>query len=194
MEFESEIIERWESLGLLDGLQLWEKEELALIYDNATKIILSVISINNKIDTDFLDQVYIPICRRLYRRVGPNFNLENMVSKLIETISSGDFNNNLEKNSVIEFCVSFSDLYEDEETNKKYLNEDEYELRVSQMISTIKEVLLNKKMVSYVNKEDNGFKINLSKTEKTKQQTRFWNQSVAKKLFDSALSEINKGL
>jgi hypothetical protein len=193
MEFESEIIERWESLGLLDGLHLWEKEELALIYDNTTKIILSNINSNNKINSDILDQVYIPICRRLYRRVGPNFDLENMVTKLIESIKVTEFNSE-EKNVIINFCISFADMYEDEETNKKYLNDDEYELRVSQMLSTIKEILLNKKMVSYVSKEEKGYKLNISKTEKSKQQSRFWNQSVAKKLFDSALSEINKGL
>lgn len=192
MEFESEIIERWESLGLLDGLHLWEKEELALIYDNTTKIILSNINSNNKINSDILDQVYIPICRRLYRRVGPNFDLENMVAKLIESIEITNFNSE-EKNVIINFCISFADMYEDEETNKKYLNDDEYELRVSQMLSTIKEILLNNKMVSYVSKEEKGYKLNISKTEKSKQQSRFWNQSVAKKFFDSVLSEINKG-
>jgi hypothetical protein len=31
------VVERWESLGLLEGLPLEQKYEMAQIYDNATK-------------------------------------------------------------------------------------------------------------------------------------------------------------
>jgi hypothetical protein len=49
-------------------------------------------------------------------------------------------------------------------------------------------------MVSYVDKNDDGYKMELSKAKKNIQQTRFWNQSVAKSFLESTLSEINKGL
>ena len=49
-------------------------------------------------------------------------------------------------------------------------------------------------MVSYVNKKEEGYKIELLKAKKNIQQTRFWNQSVAKSFLESTLSEINKGL
>ncbi len=59
------VIQRWDSLGLLEGLPSWEKEELAQIYDNATKLLLSKKSVE-KIPNDVFtiyDNVYIPICR-----------------------------------------------------------------------------------------------------------------------------------
>ena len=33
-------IQRWEVLGLLDGLPIREKSELAQIYDNATRLLI----------------------------------------------------------------------------------------------------------------------------------------------------------
>ena len=34
------VVERWQSLGFLEGLPILEKTELALIYDNATRLLL----------------------------------------------------------------------------------------------------------------------------------------------------------
>ena len=57
------VIQRWESLGLLEGLPVWEKEELAQVYDNATRLLLSEQALK-KIPKDvfeIFDNVYIPI-------------------------------------------------------------------------------------------------------------------------------------
>jgi hypothetical protein len=65
-------IQRWEVLGLLDGLPIREKSELAQIYDNATRLLLSNRTLSKvpKNIADTMDDVFIPICRRLYKRVG----------------------------------------------------------------------------------------------------------------------------
>ena len=97
-------------------------------------------------------------------------------------------------NPVVDFCVNFSDGYEDELTNKTTLTNEVYENKINDVINTVRGVLLNDSMVSYVNKIDGEYKIELSKAEKNIQQTRFWNQSVAKSFLESTLSEINKGL
>ena len=81
------VIQRWEPTGLLDGLPPIQKTELAQVYDNATRIMLSDKSIK-KIPKNIFDNyenTLIPICRRLYRRVGPNFNLEVMMGELLES-------------------------------------------------------------------------------------------------------------
>ena len=86
MEVNSESIERWGTIGLLDGLPIWEKNELALILDNATKIVIDQVK-RKALKEEFLDiydSLYIPICRRLYRRVGPRFDIIKMMDKLIE--------------------------------------------------------------------------------------------------------------
>lgn len=69
MEINSESIERWGSIGLLEGLPIWEKNELALILDNATKILLDQIKRKSLSDEflDIYDNVYIPICRSTLR-------------------------------------------------------------------------------------------------------------------------------
>lgn len=204
MEKEDEIInvvQRWDSLGLLEGLPIQEKVELAQIYDNATRLLLaesSLKKIPRKV-SDTMDELFIPICRRLYRRVGPNFDLENMVSKLLEVVTEDVetiFKPNPkepEKNPVVDFCVNFSDTYEDDLTNKNTLNDEEYKEKISELLSNIGDVLLNERIVSYVSNENGGYKLNFSGVQKTKQQIRFWNQSVAKQLFESVLSDINKG-
>lgn len=192
------VVQRWESLGLLEGLPLQERVELAQIYDNATRLMLSELSLKRipKKISEILDETYIPICRRLYRRVGPNFDLENMMGELLESVSKSNFEESDEpnKNPIVEFCINFADNYEDNETSKNLLSEEEYKDKINLLLVKLKEILLNDKMISYVDKTDDEYLLNISKQEKTKQQTRFWNQSVAKNLFNSFLSEINKGL
>ena len=39
------VVERWGTLGLLDGLPILDKTELAQIYDNATRLMLSTVAI-----------------------------------------------------------------------------------------------------------------------------------------------------
>jgi hypothetical protein len=194
------VVQRWEAVGLLDGLPILEKTELALIYDNATRLLLSELTLSRipKKITDTMDSVIFPICRRLYKRVGPRFDLEQMLSSLLESVK-----NNIdgilspetkEKNPIVDFCVNFADTYEDETTSKNNLSDEEYEEKINNLLSTMKEILLNRSMVSYVNKENDSHKLTLSKTNRSINQTRFWNQSISKNFLNSFLSEINKGL
>ena len=189
------VVERWEPSGLLDGLPVLEKTELAQIYDNVTRLMLSDISIK-KIPKNISENYE----NTLYRRVGPNFNLEEMMGNLLEVIDKkGDniFKPNPEKpasNPIIDFCVDFADGYEDELTNKTTLTDLEYEEKINSILDTTKNVLLNKSLVSYVNNTVGKYKIELSKAKKNTQQVRFWNQSAAKSFLEATLSEINKGL
>lgn len=195
------VVQRWESLGLLEGLPIYEKVELAQIYDNATRLLLLGFTLKKvpKKISDTMDELFIPICRRLYKRVGPNFDLEKMMGDLLEVVNEKidvifeSDPQSPEKNPVVDFCVNFADTYEDELTNKNVLTDFEYETKITNLLSKVREILVNQKLVSYVDKKDGEYYLNFSKTQKTKQQTRFWNQSVAKQLIDSVLSEINKG-
>jgi len=193
-------IQRWEVLGLLDGLPIREKSELAQIYDNATRLLLSNRTLSKvpKNITDTMDDVFIPICRRLYKRVGPNFDLDEMLATLLESV-----NQNIdeirkpitkENNPSLDFCIDFADTYEDRSTNKNTLTNEEYSNKIENMLSYLRQILLNDSMVSYVGKEDDEHRLNLVESKRTKEQTRFWNQSIAKNFLNSYLSEVNKGL
>ena len=196
------VVQRWDSIGLLSGLPPLEKTELAQIYDNATKLMLSEVSINTipKDISEICDVVYIPVCRRLYKRLGPNFNLETMMSKLLEIINKKGksifevSDEKVEKNPIVSFCIEFADGYEDDITNKNILTPEEYENKIEKLLFSLKKVLLNNNIISWVDSNNGEYKLNVSKAKKTKQQTRFFNQSVAKNLLNSALSDINKGL
>jgi hypothetical protein len=195
---DTNVIERWDSLGLLEGLPIWEKEELAQIYDNATRLLLSDKVGKNVFET--YSDVYIPICRRLYRRVGINFNIETMMSKLLEEVNkvnpeSLKFDKKIpEKNPIIEFCINFADSYEDEVTNINQLTKEEYESRIEDLLVYLKKVLLDEKMVSFVNRENSEWEIKHSEVKKSTQQVRYWNQKIGKQLLTSVLSDINKGI
>lgn len=192
------VINRWESLGLLDGLPIREKSELALIYDNATKLVLSDYSIKKipKKVSDLMDETFIPICRRLYRRLGPNFDLENMLSELLSKATeevdvlsnkkSGD-----SENPIVSFCIDFCDNYEDDVTNQSLLSNEEYEQKIDELLVAMRSVLLNDLIVSRVDIE-NGLHIKTVNTVKPKSITRFSNQSSAKQLLSVGLSNINK--
>jgi|TARA_R110000803_G_scaffold62300_2_gene122599 hypothetical protein len=196
------VVERWGTLGLLDGLPILDKTELAQIYDNATRLMLSTVAIKKipKNISNIYDEVYIPICRRLYKRLGPNFNLDTMMSQLLEVVNKGGKDifkvdsENPTDNPIVDFCVDFADGYEDELTNKTTLTDKEYQEKINKVLDITKSVLLNESLVSYVNNSNGEYKIELSKAKKNTQQTRFWNQSVAKSFVNSTLSEINKGL
>lgn len=193
-------IQRWEVLGLLDGLPIREKSELAQIYDNATRLLLSNRTLSKvpKNTADTMDDVFIPICRRLYKRVGPNFDLDEMLATLLESV-----NQNIdeirkpvtkENNPLLNFCIDFADTYEDRSTNKNTLTDEEYSNKIENMLSYLRQILLNDSMVSYVGKEGDEHRLNLVESKRTKEQTRFWNQSIAKNFLNSYLSEVNKGL
>jgi hypothetical protein len=194
------VVERWESLGLLEGLPLEQKYEMAQIYDNATKLLLSdrtLTKVPKKI-SDTMDDVFIPICRRLYKRVGPEFDLENMMSELLQSV-----NDNIseiskpttkENNPILEFCINFADGYEDEVTNKKSLTKAEYGNEIKNLLTKLEDILLNDKLVSYVDRNGSDYVLNTRETAKTNNQIRFWNQSVAKNLIETYLSNLNKGL
>jgi hypothetical protein len=195
------VIQRWESLGLLEGLTLWEKEEMAQIYDNATKLLLSERSVKllPQEISEIYDNVYIPVCRRLYRRVGGNFDISNMMSSLLDRVN--EKGSSLLKtetddpidNPIVKFCVDFADSYEDEFTSRNTLSDEEYSERIDYLLIKLKEIFLNEKMVSHVNRDNTEWVFKFSEGEKSKQQTRYWNQKLGRQLINSFLSDINKG-
>lgn len=195
-----EVISRWEPTGLIDGLPIWEKEELATLYDNAIRIILSnkVITKLPKNINVLLEECTMPVIRRLYRRIGPNFNLDNLLSELLESIVKNETNLmteiTIENNPIVSFCIDFADNYSDEFSTSKELTKEEYTEQVDKILRYVRDVLLNDKMVSNVDKSDDEWEIKLSDKTKSTQTTRFWNQKIAKDLLIFSLSEINKGL
>lgn len=196
-----EVVQRWENTGLLYGLPLYEKQELAPIYDNVARISLSKFE-NGEISrnlSDLMDSVMYPICRRLYRRVGTNFNIEkmvfNLISKVIENkeiLSQPVIDKTL--NPIVEFCVEFADNYEDEIINKKQFNNEEYVERVDKILDTVRQILLNKEMVSFVDRTNSDWKVMLSDSKKSAKQTRYWNQKIAQEVLSSTLRDTNKGI
>lgn len=200
INLDMEVISRWEPTGLIDGLPIWEKEELATLYDNTVRIILSNVVINKlpKDDFNLLEECSMPIIRRLYRRVGPNFDLENLLSLLLEKIvENKEFllsKATPESNPIVDFAVEFSDNYEDESTSKKQLTKEEYTEQVDKMLKYVRQVLLNDNMVTNVDKSEEEWLLKISDKKKSQTSTRFWNQKIGKELFIFSLSDINKGL
>jgi hypothetical protein len=198
VELNFESINRWEPTGLLDNLPLWEKEELSMLYDNMVRLTLaskSIYRIPNDV-YELLNDVNIPTIRRLYRRVGPNFDIEEMMSKLLAEIEKkkdflrGDITP--ESNPIVEFCVEFADNYEDEKTLKKQLTKEEYTERIDFLLKYLRDVLLNEDMVTKVNKGVESWDVKISDKKKSQQFTRFWNQKMGKELLIQSLSDINK--
>ncbi len=207
MEVNSKSIERWGTIGLLEGLPIWEKNELALILDNATKVVIDQIN-RKSLSDDFLDvydSVYVPICRRLYRRVGPRFDIVKMMDKLFEelfnnfnTLKSDIESERSEKLSqkdpIVTFCINFSDSYEDEETLKSFLSTEDYENKVDLILQRMRDVLLNNRNVLSFKKNGNDWDIKLSEEERSVGHVRFWNQKMSNTFLLQALSDINKGI
>jgi hypothetical protein len=194
-----EIVNRWEPLGFLDGLPLQEKEELAQLYDTTTRVFLSKIhekTIDNNL-TEVITDIMYPTLRRLYRRVGLNINIHTLLSKLIK-----DVNNDIEKlmepvtkegNPIIDFCINFADTYEDEYSISKMMSKEDYETNIDKILNTLREILLNNDLISYVEKNPNkGWVLNKSEHKKSINQTRFWNQQKAIDFLKITISEINK--
>jgi hypothetical protein len=205
------VIQRWEALGLLYGLPLWEKEELSQVYDNAARLILHEESKNiPKKIYENLNEVTFPILRRLYRRVGLNFDIEILMSKLLEELhnnpklsilpspkvsSQEEINIETDKyNKLTKFCVEFADKYEDSETVKNQFSDEDYEERVDKLLNTVKDVLLNKNITSFIDRTSTDWKIILSDKKSSKMNTRYWNQKISKELLTSVLSDTNKGI
>jgi hypothetical protein len=198
-----EVLQRWESTGLLTGLPPWEKEELALLYDNVTRVMLSKADVLDEDVYNTLGDVTLPTTRRLYRRVGINFNINKMVDEL--TIRVGDNYEQIIKppekddagnltNPIVEFCVEFADTYEDEDIKKKIFSKEQYDERVEKLLETVKTVLLSDEMVSFVDRSNSEWKIMYSDTKKSPNQVRMWNQKRAIETLRGILNETNQGV
>jgi hypothetical protein len=198
-----EVLQRWESTGLLTGLPPWEKEELALLYDNVTRVMLSKADVLDEHVYETLGDVTLPTTRRLYRRVGINFNINNMVNDLVGRVEkhydeinqppSKDDKGNI-TNPIVEFCVEFADTYEDEDTRRKTFSKEQYEERVDNILKTMRTVLLSDQMVSFVDRTDSKWKIMYSDTKKSSNQVRMWNQKRAIETLHGILNETNQGI
>ncbi|MHA2403123.1 MAG: hypothetical protein ACXADH_09065 [Candidatus Kariarchaeaceae archaeon] len=194
-----EVIQRWEATGFLYGLPLWEKEELSLLYDDAAKLILSKKAIGIPRDTfEAMNEVVFPVVRRLYRRVGVNFDIENMMSVLLGEVEEGKVEimgkTTKESNPIVEFSVNFADNYEDQKTSEKRFSDEEYIERVDKILTYTKDILLSKKMVSFVDRTDSDWKIIYSDEKKSSQAIRLWNQKVGMELIRTTLMDTNRGI
>jgi hypothetical protein len=194
-----DVVTRWENTGLLYGLPLHEKQELAPIFDNISRMALSLTD-KNKIPIQTLEKLedtMFPICRRLYRRVGFDFDIERMMDSLIKEIEDksfpGDFRDD-KKNPIVNFCINFADTYEDEIISKKQFSDKEYIERVDKALGILRQILLNKEMVSFVDRTDSDWKVMLSDAKKSPKQTRYWNQNVSKEFLTAILGDTNKGV
>ena len=198
-----EVLQRWESTGLLTGLPPWEKEELALLYDNVTRVMLSKA---NQLDDNIyetLGDVTLPTTRRLYRRVGINFEINTMVDELTRRVEENyeainvppnkDNVGNL-VNPIVEFCVEFADTYEDDDIKKKVFSREQYTERVEKLLETVQTVLLSKEMVSFVDRSESEWKILYSDTKKSPTQVRMWNQKRAIETLHGMINETNQGV
>lgn len=192
-----DVVQRWDHTGLLYGLPLYEKQELAPIFDNASRIALST---NLPFEvSDKLEDVMFPICRRLYRRVGSEFDIEKMINTLIKEVTEKkDFlisePKDKSSNPIVEFCVHFADNYEDEVISKKQFSDEEYEERVEKILGVMRDILLNKDMVSFMDRTNSDWKIMLSDSKKSPKQTRYWNQKVVQETLASIIRDTNKGI
>jgi hypothetical protein len=194
-----DIVNRWENTGLLYGLPLYEKQELAPIFDNISRVALSKTNRDELSMTvlEDLEDTMFPICRRLYRRVGSEFDVEKMLDLLIKelkenkhkVLKEGDV-----KNPLVSFCVGFADSYEDDFIIKKQFSEKEYEERVDKTLNMLRKILLNNDMVSFVDRTSSDWKIMFSDTKKSPKQVRYWNQNVCKEFLNSILNDTNKGI
>lgn len=195
----SDCVSRWSSTGLLYGLPLHEKQELAPIFDNVSRMALSLTD-KNKISIKTLEKLedtMFPICRRLYRRVGFDFDIEKMMDSLIKEIETKDFSGEVsgdKKNPIVNFCINFADTYEDEVISKKQFSDKEYSERVDKALAILRQILLNKEMVSFVDRTNSDWKVMLSDAKKSPKQTRYWNQNVSKEFLTAILSDTNKGI
>lgn len=196
-----DVIERWEATGLLYGLPIYEKEELSLIFDNVTRVLLSKDAME-KIPEDvyeILNEVIFPVTRRLYRRVGVRFDVEEMLSELMVKVNDSieDLKKPVtkENNPIVKFSIDFADGYEDEETNKKMFTKEQYEKRVDKTLEYVKKVLLSEEKVGNIDRlEKKDWSIKFLESKSTESATRVWNQKMALQLLQSVISDTNRGI
>lgn len=198
-----DVLGRWENTGLLTGLPPWEKEELALLYDNVTRVMLSKAGTIGDDVYETLSDVTLPSTRRLYRRVGINFDINNMVDDLLNKVIKNhdkiistpikDEHGNI-SNPIVDFCIEFADTYEDEDIKRKTFTKEQYVERVDKVLEILRNVLLSEEMVSFVDRSDGEWKILYSDTKKSPLQTRMWNQKRAVETLHGVLNETNQGV
>jgi hypothetical protein len=196
-----EVVQRWENTGLLYGLPLYEKQELAPIFDNVARISLYKLDkglITREV-SDLLDNVMYPICRRLYRRVGSDFEVERMMEHLIKQVVENK--TQLSKtitekvnNPIVEFCVNFADVYSDEKIDKNRFTKEEYKERVTKILNILEKVLTDDKMVSLVDKTTGEWVILHSDAVVSESRIRTHNQKAAQEFLRQVLFDTNKGL
>lgn len=193
----TDVISRWEVTGLLDGLPQWEKEELAVIYDNVTRVILSKSSTTDPNKFEVLGDVVIPVVRRLYRRVGVNFDPYRMVEELSKSVHD---NYNIlsgpvtkDKNPIVSFCVDFADGYEDEQITSRTLPKDQYDKSIDKLGEVITSILKSNEMVSHINKINDEWEIKYTNVNKSPNQIRIWNQKRGLEILNIELKNLNQG-
>jgi hypothetical protein len=198
-----DVLGRWENTGLLTGLPPWEKEELALLYDNVTRVMLSKAGTIDEDVYETLSDVTLPSTRRLYRRVGINFDINIMVDDLLDKVIKNhdkiistpikDEHGNI-SNPIVDFCIEFADTYEDDDIKRKTFTKEQYVERVDKVLEMLRTVLLSDEMVSFVDRSDGDWKIMYSDTKKSPLQTRMWNQKRAVETLHGVLNETNQGV
>ena len=193
----STVIERWEAMGFLEALPRWEKEELAQIFEQSTKVMLFQTQAMDKDVVDAISDVFYPTLRRLYRRVGVRFELEKMVSALVKKASESmeelALPTTKEKNPILDFCIEFGDTYSDELTDIDIFTKEEYVERIDKALEFTRTVLLSDELVSYVNRDEDEWKIKYSDHKKSQNSVRVWNQQVGLTLLDQVIKDVNKG-
>lgn len=186
----SNVVSRWTTTGLLDGLPTHEKIELSGLYDVMVKIILS-----NGIDktNPTLEETILLVTRRIYRRVGSDFDYHHMVDSLktfLENKTDDDI-----KNEYVKLIVEFSDTYSDDVILKGEFTDEEYKVRVERLLKTVGEILLSDKLISGLNTEDkNSWVINYSDHVKSGRDIRRHNQKIATEILQQIIKETNKGI
>ena len=199
-----EIVQRWDNTGLLYGLPMYEKQELAPIFENVTRVALSKYS-NKEVPrniSDLMDSVMFPICRRLYRRVGSDFDIEKMINDLIKKVTENqDMLTQNDKtikdkfvNPIVSFCIEFADQYSDELINRKQFNETDYKERIVKMLKTIENVLLNPMMTSFIDRSSDNWVVIDSESISSNKGIRIHNQKVALEVFSNIIKDTNKGI
>lgn len=193
-----DVLGRWGDTGLLNGLPAWEREELALLYDNVTRVMLSKTDTIDEDTFETLSDVTLPTTRRLFRRVGINFDINKMMDELVKSVVTNieilKQPTTKENNPIVDFCVQFADTFFDDETNGKTFNKEQYEERIDKVMDMMRTILLSEDMVSFVDRSEDNWEIKYSDTKKSPNQTRIWNQKRAVETLHGILNETNQGV
>tara|TARA_R110000803_G_scaffold157924_1_gene222238 strand:- start:7533 stop:8135 length:603 start_codon:yes stop_codon:yes gene_type:complete len=192
-----DVLGRWGDTGLLNGLPAWEREELALLYDNVTRVMLSKTDTIDEDTFETLSDVTLPTTRRLFRRVGINFDINKMMDELVKSVVTNiemlKQPTTKENNPIVDFCVQFADCYEDETIKDKTFTTEQYGERVDKVMDMMRTILLSEDMVSFVDRSEDDWVIKYSETKKSPNQTRVWNQKRAVETLHGILNETNMG-